>query len=90
MLGRRAAPSALCREGDAMRNCGLILCAMMFIAGQGNALAGNYPIAGAWTVAPRNSREIVDVRRACQAFRRKEDLAAKASAGRLIVFRGEN
>jgi hypothetical protein len=71
-----------------MKCCGLALCLVTLSNGFG-ALAANYPISGAWTVAPSNSRQIVDVRRACQAFRRKEDLEAKGSAGRLVVFWGE-
>ena len=69
------------------RMCGLALCSAILINAHGRTLAANYPISGAWTVAPSNSRQIVDVRHACQAFRRKEDLATKASAGRLVVFR---
>lgn len=70
-----------------MNGCGFALCVMILIAAPG-ALATTYPISGAWTVAPSNGRQIAAVQRACQAFRRKEDVKAKGSAGRLVVFRG--
>lgn len=65
------------------------ICFAMSIAWQNDAAAAGYPISGAWTVAPSNSRQIADVRRACQAYRRKENLAQRASAGRLIVFKSD-
>ncbi len=70
-----------------MNSRGFALCAVLLINGPG-ALAASYPISGAWTVAPNSGRQTADVRRACQAFRRKEDLEVKGSAGRLVVFRG--
>ena len=70
-----------------MKRCGLALCLAILINGHGQTLAANYPISGAWTVAPTNSRQIVYVRHACQAFRRKEDLTLKAAAGRLVILR---
>jgi len=51
-----------------------------------SAVAGEYPISGAWTVAPAKASQIAAVERACQAYRRKEDLAERASAGHLVVF----
>ena len=63
------------------------LAAVLLINGSG-ALAANYPIFGAWTVAPDSGREIAHVQRACQAFRRKEGLEVKGAEGRLVVFRG--
>jgi hypothetical protein len=64
-----------------------IACSAIWLAWLGDAAATGYPISGAWTVAPSNSRQIAYVRRACQAYRRKENLAETASAGHLIVFR---
>jgi hypothetical protein len=64
-----------------------IVCFVMWLAWQGDAAAAGYPISGAWTVAPSNSRQIADVRRACQAYRHNQNLEKRASAGRLIVFK---
>jgi hypothetical protein len=59
------------------------------LGGQGAAPAANYPIAGAWTVAPSNSSEIAKVQRACQAYRRKENLAERGAEGHLMVFKSD-
>jgi len=52
----------------------------------GCAFAGDYPISGAWTVAPARASQIAAVERACRAYRRRENLAEQASAGRLVIF----
>ena len=70
-----------------MRPCVLALCSAILINSYAQTRAASYPISGAWTVAPSNSRQIVFVRHACQAFRRKEGLTKKGSAGRLVIFR---
>jgi hypothetical protein len=75
-------------SGRFMNSCGLTLCAAVLLINGSGALAANYPISGAWTVAPDSGREIAHVQRACQAFRRKEALEVKGAEGRLVVFRG--
>jgi hypothetical protein len=70
-----------------MNGCRFGLCIVVLVNGPG-AFAASYPISGAWTVAPNSAPQIGPVQRACQAFRRREDVKVKGAAGRLVVFRG--